>query len=278
MRNILVPIEDDRLAQPVLGVAVLAARAFGSTVEGLDARAHNAVLLAADPAAVAALPRASLQEEHRVRRVRATFERIMTGAGFSAVSTAAQGVSYNWRDGAPLEDAEIASQARLYDLVLLARPDADSTVPRISLLEAVLFESGRPLMLVPSREAATLGENIMIAWNRSGETARTVALAMPFLTRAKTVTVLTITGWKFPGPEADELATKLRAAGVAAEAVSLPGEWGDAGRIISDETARRGCDLILKGAYTQSRLRQMIFGGATRHLMWNSTVPVFMAH
>jgi nucleotide-binding universal stress UspA family protein len=278
MRSILVPIESEALSQPQIQAAMTIGSRFRSVVAGLDARAPNAALLAAHPDAVAALPRDALQEGHRGRRVRANFERLAEAGGLSLIEAGRPGPGYRWHQAESFEDADIAGAARLFDLTVLARPDAEGTAPRISLLEAVLFESGRPVLLVPRNGGAAAFEHALVAWNRSSESVRTVALAMPLLEQCRKVTVLSVSKWRFPGPSGEEFAAALRQNGVAAEAAEVPGEWAEAGAIIAAEAARRGCDHILKGAYTQSRLRQLMFGGATRHLIWNAAIPVLMAH
>ncbi len=81
-----------------------------------------------------------------------------------------------------------------------------------------------------------------------------------------------------PGPSGEELAQSLAAHGIAAATITLPASKANAGEVILRKAAELGCDLIVKGAYTQSRLRQMIFGGTTRHILTHANFPVLMAH
>ena len=115
--------------------------------------------------------------------------------------------------------------------------------------------------------------NILIAWNRSTEQARTTAFAMPLLKRAERVTILTVEGATVAGPSGEDLARSLAAHGIAAATITLPAGKGNAGETILRKAGELGCDLIVKGAYTQSRLRQMIFGGTTRHILTNANAP-----
>jgi nucleotide-binding universal stress UspA family protein len=102
---------------------------------------------------------------------------------------------------------------------------------------------------------------------------------MPLLRRAANVTVLTVEGSTVPGPTGQQMARSLALNGIRAEAITLKAERGrNAGDVILTRARELGCDLLIKGAYTQSRLRQMIFGGATRHILANATLPVLMAH
>ena len=120
---------------------------------------------------------------------------------------------------------------------------------------------------------------MLIAWNRSTEQARTTAFAMPLLRLAKRVTILTVEGSTVAGPSGVDLARSLRNERHRrrADHRRLPARVS-AGETILKKADELGCDLIVKGAYTQSRLRQMIFGGATRHILGHANVPVLMAH
>ena len=102
---------------------------------------------------------------------------------------------------------------------------------------------------------------------------------MPLLRLAERVTILTVEGATVAGPSGAEMARSLAMNGIAAETITIapPGKVS-AGETILKKAAELGCDLIVKGAYTQSRLRQMIFGGTTRHILANAKLPVLMAH
>jgi nucleotide-binding universal stress UspA family protein len=118
----------------------------------------------------------------------------------------------------------------------------------------------------------------MIAWNRSTEQARATAFAMPLLRLAERITILTVEGATVAGPSGQELARSLAMNGIAAEPITMATGKVSAGETILRKAAELGCDLIVKGAYTQSRLRQLIFGGTTRHILAHANIPVLMAH
>jgi nucleotide-binding universal stress UspA family protein len=118
----------------------------------------------------------------------------------------------------------------------------------------------------------------VVSWNASTETARAVAFAMPFLRRAERVVVLAVEGVMVPGPTATEAARHLQLNGIAAETHEAATKGRGGGETILAEAAELGADLLVKGAYTNSRLRQMIFGGATSKILAEAELPVFMAH
>jgi nucleotide-binding universal stress UspA family protein len=148
----------------------------------------------------------------------------------------------------------------------------------MSTLETMLFESGRPVLMAPPTPPQSLGEVITIAWNRSSETARAVAMAMPILKQAKRVVVLGVKGTPVPGPGPEELAQMLARHGIPTESRLSPDDAASAGASFLAGAAEVGSDLLIKGAFTQSRLRQMIFGGATAHVLAEATIPVLLAH
>jgi len=145
-------------------------------------------------------------------------------------------------------------------------------------LESALFESGRPVLISPPDSPRSLATNILIAWNRSTEQARATAFAMPLLRLAQRITILTVEGSTVAGPSGEQMARSLKMNGIAAEAMTLTAGKRSAGEVILAKAAELGCDLIVKGAYTQSRLRQMIFGGTTRDILAHAKLPVLMAH
>jgi nucleotide-binding universal stress UspA family protein len=148
----------------------------------------------------------------------------------------------------------------------------------MSALETALFESGRPILIAPPSPPANLGQNVVIAWNGSTETARTIAMAMPFLARAEQVLVLSVDEGMVPGPSAAEVAQNLVRNRIQARSRHAQAAGRGAGAAILEEAAAAGADLLLKGAYTHSRLRQMIFGGATSHILGAAEIPVIMAN
>ena len=81
-----------------------------------------------------------------------------------------------------------------------------------------------------------------------------------------------------PGPGGDQLVSYLQKNGIGADLMDVKPGRRSTGEAILATVASLECDLLIKGAYTQSRLRQMIFGGATSHILASAALPVFMAH
>jgi nucleotide-binding universal stress UspA family protein len=132
--------------------------------------------------------------------------------------------------------------------------------------------------VVPLGFNGMVGKRILFAWNGSTESARAISLAMPVLSGAEAIDVLSIEGAMVPGPSAAEIAESLRSHGLNVTSQHVKPGSRSAGQTIVDTAVAGGADLIVKGAYTQSRLRQMIFGGMTRHLILNSPLPVLFSY
>ncbi|MEZ5850340.1 MAG: universal stress protein [Hyphomicrobiaceae bacterium] len=196
--------------------------------------------------------------------------------GFEA-HFAGSSVKFRWRGGPSIDDAGLGSLARVYDITVIGRPNAGGAGPRMTTLESALFESGQPVLVAPPVAPAKMGENIVVSWNCSTEQASATASAIPLLRKAKTVTVITIEGLTVPGPSGAQCCDWLATHGIDAREISMGNGGRKPGEVLLSEAEKLGADLIVKGAYTQSRLRQMIFGGATSHLLSHSTLPMLMA-
>ncbi len=283
MKSILVSVEEGELMTSILKTALLAAQRFDSALEGLCPRSSMGAFVVAEgmsAATTSALESFELEEQERAQRARDQSRRFMqdSGAAWGVPEGPGDAVSVGWiADLAPGDEA-VAQHGRLYDLIVAGRPMRESPVPRASTLEAFVFESGRPVLIAPPTPPEALGEVTVVAWNRSTESARAIALAMPFLAEARKVHVLAVEGGSVPGPNAGEVAQHLKRNGIAAEATGVRPEGRSFGEAILAETAALGADLLVKGAYTHSRLRQMIFGGATSHILAEADLPVLMAH
>jgi nucleotide-binding universal stress UspA family protein len=161
----------------------------------------------------------------------------------------------------------------------LGRPGRDPKGSRMTTLEVSLFESGRPILIAPPLPQPQMGTNVLIAWNCSTEQARVTAFAMPILKRAGRVIVLTVEGGAaVPGPTGQQLCRYLQLNGVPAKPLTVGLNGRLMGEVILAYAIELGCDLLIKSAYTQSRFRQMIFGGTTRYILSNAELPVLMAH
>ncbi len=283
MRTLLTVIGDGT-ATPVLQTALLAARKFDGRIIGLNAlTTEYAVVFGGEMGfSVSSEVDRTLEREGQERRdqARTLFDNFMARNNVpvtNATAAPAQGVSAEWREESGRQNAVVGSLGRVFDLIVVERPAKLASLAEATLEDA-LFESGRPVLMAPPKALPTIGERIIIAWNGSTETARTVAMSMPYLALARTVQILSVEGAMQPGPSGDDLAAALRLRGIAATSRMIAASNHQAGEVFLTEAKAAECDLLVKGAYTQSRLRQMIFGGATRHIIMEAEIPVILAH
>jgi nucleotide-binding universal stress UspA family protein len=285
MRGVLVHVDEHRALHSVLTCALLAARRFDSQIDGLHARPGAPRIIPVAPEG-AFIPASEIVEDlERAdrdldRQLRERFDAFMRDHGVPAVASVLPGaeVAAAWRDEAVAGYEALGSTGRAYDLIAVARPLPGAAVPSMNALEAALFESGRPVLIAPPTPPDKLGDVVVVAWNGSTETARTIALAMPFLAKAEAVVVLSVEDGMVPGPTGGEIAHGLMRNGIAAKTQQIRAGDRSVGAAILDQCQELGADLLLKGAYTHSRLRQMIFGGATSHILGAAELPVIMAH
>lgn len=177
------------------------------------------------------------------------------------------------------EDVLIRRFAAISDLIFFPRSsgDAGEPLPATDLLKCTLEDAGRPLLIVTDGLPESFGNVVAIAWNGSVEGARAVTGALPFLVRAERVVILTVAIPKTRSEESARLRGYLRRHGIRAEPHGGELE-GSAGKALLDAANRDGADLIVTGCYTRSRMRQVLFGGVTHHLLENCRVPMLMAH
>jgi nucleotide-binding universal stress UspA family protein len=222
--------------------------------------------------------------KERAARARARYMRWREGARLvetgrdSAPDLASGLVTTSWLEREGQLDPIVGQAGRLADIVVLgapAEPDRDGS---FYPYEGALFDSRRPVLLVPRALPANALDTILIGWNGSAEAAAAITGALPLLARARTVAVF-VAGERGEEPQApNDLLDYLRWHGIAATQRLVKAPSHNVGAELVAEAARLGAGLIVMGAYTHSRVRELIFGGATNHVLKNSGVAMLMAH
>jgi nucleotide-binding universal stress UspA family protein len=279
MKTILVPTQNGPAMRSTLETALVLGQRTGAYIEGVP------LWFGVPEFVVSELASSFSMETYRGRREEETaeahnlFQDFMKEHGIAATRTAADKPSFGWFAEVPPGEDLVGSHGRVFDVIVMSRPDGDTTGIYRRAIESGLFEAGRPVVLAPPRAPKTIATNIMIHWNGSTEQARANAFAMPLLRIAERVTVLSVVGGQdVPGPSADQVRKQLRLNGIAAEPVNVEVNGRSTGEAVLAAAKAQGCDLLVKGAFTRNRLRQMIFGGATSHIMEHAELPVLMAH
>ncbi len=278
MKTILVPVERNSQIESTLATACVLAKQFDSYIEGFALSPELNTLVAAEGIGSMVVYPTDLAEQDEVaaRESRKLFEEAMARHGVAAGGST--GAHYSWNPRTLAGDGFLGSHGRVFDLSVVGRPGSAAASPHMSTLETALFDSGRPILIAPPEAPEHIGRMVTIAWNGSTETARAIAYAKPLIKRAERVIVQVVEGTGVPGPSGADVARHLELNGIASEVVTVKRGARSPGAAILEEAIAAGCDLLVKGAYTQSRLRQMIFGGATSHIISETTLPVLMAH
>lgn len=184
---------------------------------------------------------------------------------------------------ADLQDTsdQIVRIARTRNLCLIPQERVDDG--QASLAEAVIFGSGRPAVVFAAGDQAVVKgglDTIVIAWDGGRAAARTVADAMPVLSRAGEVRIVSVLNDKpsvLAGSAAD-LVRHLALSGISAALDEIDGRGQEIGQCLTRHAQDRGADLLVMGAFGHSRAREFILGGATQSLLRAPIVPVFMSH
>jgi nucleotide-binding universal stress UspA family protein len=279
MKTILVPIQNTPTMKSALEMSVLLAKRVGAYIEGVPLWFGTPEFVVTELASSFSIETVRARREEEAAGARELFETFMREHGVAGAKTTADQPWFGWFAEVPPGESLVGSQGRVFDVIVMSRPDADTDSLHNRAIESGLFESGRPVLLTPPNVPKQIAINVMIHWNGSTEQARANALAMPLLRLAEHVTVLTVIGGQnVPGPSADQVRKHLRYNGIAAELMHIELEGRSTGEAVLAAAKAEGCDLLIKGAFTRHRLRQMIFGGATSHIMHHAELPLLMAH
>jgi nucleotide-binding universal stress UspA family protein len=216
----------------------------------------------------------------RERKAHEIFTRFCGDAGLAAISAptpaSRAAPSAEWHVETGEEPRWMATYGVAADLIVAPRATGDDGVARATL-EAVLLESGRPILIPAAAAMPAKFERVAIAWKPTPQAARAVAAAMPFLAQAKEIVVVTVEEGAEGQEDADRLVGSLAWHGFAATTLRLtPGPEGGAATLLAG--VADSADLLVMGGYGHSRLREWAFGGFTQLVLADAPLPVLIAH
>jgi nucleotide-binding universal stress UspA family protein len=285
IRKILLPMIGTEAGEAALDLALRAALLWGAHLTALHVRAdsRDVMQVAAEGLSGALIEQmmqaADREAARRADAVRALFDRfverhavVVAPPSPGPPSPTAWFATETGRD----EDV-VAQQARLADLTVLARPDPSEDVATSDALHAVLFDSGRPVLIAPPAAPQTVGRRICLAWSGTAEAAAAARSGIVWMKRAERVTILTSRDYQRRGPSAAALADYLALHGIEANVAPFVPVPQGPGPGLLHAASDHDADLLIMGAYSSSRLRQLILGGTTRHVLENAVLPVMMS-
>ena len=284
IRKLLLPLIGTAAGESAISTALIVARQWNAHIQALHVRTDSRDVA---PLAGEGLSGAMIQEMmqatekesgERSSAVRAMFERAIDAAGIRIEHPAAKSdhPTALFSETVGREEDVVAQQARLADMTIVPHPESGDEVSSSDALHAVLFDSGRPVLIAPHDAPASVGTRVAVAWNGTGEGSAAVQAALPWLRDAHAVRILSAAEYQRNGPPARDLAAYLALHGVVAELATFRPVDRDVGAGMLAAAREFGADLLTMGAYSHSRLRQLILGGVTRHVLENATLPVLM--
>lgn len=278
-RTILINFQDPKRAEQLISAAIGMADSGEAHIIGLYVIPKPQYFYSETTMAVATEVYEAEQKffQDQADKIKAVFQREMP-----------QALASEWRvvqAQGPVVTSDIVEHGRCCDLIVTAQVNPETDMgPQFDVPERVVMESGRPVLILPyAGTFKEIGGTVLAAWNGTRESARAVFDALPLLKAAKSVRLLWINpsvedGGDAHGVPGSEMAATLSRHGVNVEAArSVNSSIG-----VDDELLSRasdfGADLLVMGAYGHSRVREYVFGGATRGILRHMTLPVLMSH
>ena len=278
-KNILVHVPSERPVRPVIDVAISLAVVHRSRLDaiaiGYESMSAVGMVVGGGGAAVAAVMGV---ENERAQ------ERADAAISVFEVEAKLANIAYGTRTLVAIPaDAEetIGELARLYDLTVVLQPEASNSSYDNIIPQAVLFNSGGPMLMVPYTHKGPFDtRHVGIAWDGGRLAARALRDALPFLTSAEAVTVITVNEDRQDAREASsgQIVSHLERRGIKARIERLTADRDNVQGTILSIAADTNIGLLAMGGYGHSRLKERILGGVTRGTFDSMTVPVLMSH
>lgn len=273
LKDILVYVDGSRETPSTLAAACALARDHDSHLTGLAVDRPPEI----PGYATIEIPQSALEIIHAQRKeaaakAREMFEKAVATAGITSRS------GWSLARGMPLESLSL--RTRYTDVVVVSQsnPEREDSAAD-DMVDDLILVSGRPVLVIPYIGAPDrIGKKVLVAWNASREAARAVADAMPILEVAESVEVIAVEPNGIGDVPGADIAEHLARHGVNATASKTTGLDIDVGDVLLNHVADTGADLLVMGAYGHSRMRELVLGGATRHLLLHMTVPVLLSH
>lgn len=287
LREILLPLRGDGKGEVVLDHAIALAQRFNAHIDVVHCRPRPEAMISLEMRLPKSMREQLLQSASGVadedeRYLRGLFNQYCQKHALEICEDRPwpkDKTSARWREETGTMPDVVGKIGRVYDMTILARPDAKKNLG-FRTLKAAMLQAGRPALLCPPEKTIdTIASNPAIAWNGSTETARTIDVAMPLLYACGKATIISVdTGTPLPGPDAHALADHLREHGfeIGVEIIKAENRQVPERILGAAKTARADC--LITGAFGHSRKLEFIMGSVTQHLIERSDLPLLMMH
>lgn len=293
-KSILVPVLDAESSRAPLALGADVAVRFGAHLEALHITyPWQTALLQIPGYAVAELPRyakgpspeetaAAVQRrvEQTAKEARSQCDTMLEQANIPYGEDPAppHQATASWREVSGPEQDAIVRNGVVIDLLVAGLPGQQGSGAMQQIVETALFVTARPVLLAPPKVTSAPGGKVLVAWNQTLQSMRALNAALPFLEKAEKVMVYMVETGAKAGPAPETAARYLAWHGIAADVKRTAPGYPSVGEQILVEATQIGADLLVMGAYSHSRIRELLLGGVTRHILKHADIPVFMAH
>jgi nucleotide-binding universal stress UspA family protein len=284
VRLIITPVANRPECRVALDAAFSFAAAFHADVAGYYIRREHKEQgvalgpLLPDDDIHAAFSVADRNARSSARAARALFQRAASKHAFTNAERPARGARMHalWHEVAGTPARVFTVVGPVSDLVVVSRPSGQGAGRARAFMLGALLHAAKPVLVMPQAARATPGKRIVIAWNQSADAAAAVTAALPLLTRAERVVVVSAGSENRLGPKTAHLARYLAHWNVKIEREHTRGH--DVERELEHACRDLDSDLIVMGAYSRNRYRQLVFGGVTEHMLFKTDLAVLMLH
>lgn len=285
IKTLLMPIRESDTSAELMETGLLVAKRFNAHLDLLYVHPNPEEMFPFDTFWMSGSMKSSVLENaqqnaaDQAKRLKSAFDDLCERRG---VPQRLRGecpgeVSAGWLEERGPRDMYTGILGRLADVVIMPKPLR--TEPPPSSFEAAVRETGRPVLMVPRKTVTPmLAKHVAIGWNNSKEAAQAMAAARPCLREAESVTIMVTEKRLNQRPSADEVVSYLKCHGVEAKIEMLDVRKRSVGEALLAQSKDRGADLLVVGGYSRSRVREMVMGGVTAHLLDHAELPVMMYH
>jgi len=273
-RTLLTPVADDARVEPHLHASVMLARAYGAALIGLGAEYYLPGVTASVLGPVDLSGALALAEREVIDRD------LQAAEGRFRAAVAGLEPRGEWRSSTEMPVRALCRAATAADLIVLGdMPADDNDILRSISAADVVMQAGRPVLRTPASGMALEPAVVVVAWKNTREARRALADSLPFLRRAEAVIIMSVRESGDSGEAVDGIGDArafLAAREIKATGVALP-KSGRQGEDILLAAARASADLIVAGAFGHSRVGEWLFGGVTKTLLEQASVPVMFS-
>lgn len=286
IRTILVPLTGGESCKSAAQSAARVAKAFNGHLFGLHVRSDAAASVPYVADGLTAdlvhelVTNAEKEGGRRSERAKEIFDAVCEEFGLERAEPAGNSdhPTANWEGRTGMIGEVIAREARIMDLTVVPQPDIEADPITAGLMDEVMTRSGRAVLMATKNLPERVSDTVMIAWNGSTEAARAVADSMPFLEKSKAVYILSVDALSKGRPTGEALSRTLACHGIETQVINVKADSEGVGETILSQAKSRSATLLVIGAYSHSRWRELVLGGVTRTVIDDAHLPVLMSH